>query len=156
MSGWSFSMKFLDSEKYFHQGCFFAIVLRYKFHVCEHFQKDDNQPEVIVDDTTVEKNSVNTVETPLEPIAPSPEPEDEDDDDDDDDDDFTKPSVMDGDNLTSLVASGGSTFDYLYEFSETRKVLEEFFKCPPPTEEKENNGDSFPFQVNIMSNQFII
>lgn len=24
-----------------------------------------------------------------------------------------------------------STFDYLYEFSETRKVLEEFFKCPP-------------------------
>lgn len=23
-----------------------------------------------------------------------------------------------------------STFDYLYEFSETRKVLEEFFKCP--------------------------
>lgn len=28
-----------------------------------------------------------------------------------------------------------STFDYLYEFSETRKVLEEFFKCPPPEEE---------------------
>nr|XP_022901184.1 uncharacterized protein LOC111414179 isoform X3 [Onthophagus taurus] len=28
-----------------------------------------------------------------------------------------------------------STFDYLYEFSETRKVLEEFFKCPPPDEE---------------------
>jgi hypothetical protein len=23
-----------------------------------------------------------------------------------------------------------STFDYLYEFSETIKVLEEFFKCP--------------------------
>ncbi|RZC37393.1 uncharacterized protein BDFB_001934 [Asbolus verrucosus] len=28
-----------------------------------------------------------------------------------------------------------STFDYLYEFSETRKVLEEFFKCPPANEE---------------------
>ncbi|XP_072402772.1 uncharacterized protein [Diabrotica undecimpunctata] len=28
-----------------------------------------------------------------------------------------------------------STFDYLYEFSETRKVLEEFFKCPPTDEE---------------------
>lgn len=28
-----------------------------------------------------------------------------------------------------------STFDYLYEFSETRKVLEEFFKCPPPEED---------------------
>lgn len=28
-----------------------------------------------------------------------------------------------------------STFDYLYEFSETRKVLEEFFKCPPPDDE---------------------
>lgn len=28
-----------------------------------------------------------------------------------------------------------STFDYLYEFSETRKVLEEFFKCPPPEDE---------------------
>ncbi|XP_044741316.1 uncharacterized protein LOC123302467 isoform X2 [Chrysoperla carnea] len=27
-----------------------------------------------------------------------------------------------------------STFDYLYEFSETRKVLEEFFKCPPENE----------------------
>ncbi|XP_059058345.1 protein lin-10-like isoform X7 [Achroia grisella] len=26
--------------------------------------------------------------------------------------------------------SGSAAFDYLYEFSETRKVLEEFFKCP--------------------------
>lgn len=34
-----------------------------------------------------------------------------------------------------------STFDYLYEFSETRKVLEEFFKCPPP--EEENRLDEF-------------
>lgn len=29
-----------------------------------------------------------------------------------------------------------STFDYLYEFSETRKVLEEFFKCPAGEEDK--------------------
>ncbi|KAF2901579.1 hypothetical protein ILUMI_04608 [Ignelater luminosus] len=28
-----------------------------------------------------------------------------------------------------------AAFDYLYEFSETRKVLEEFFKCPPAEEE---------------------
>lgn len=30
-----------------------------------------------------------------------------------------------------------STFDYLYEFSETRKVLEEFFKCPDNDQMKE-------------------
>ncbi|KAL1492492.1 hypothetical protein ABEB36_010740 [Hypothenemus hampei] len=29
-----------------------------------------------------------------------------------------------------------TTFDYLYEFSETRKVLEEFFKCPPEDENR--------------------
>lgn len=30
-----------------------------------------------------------------------------------------------------------TTFDYLYEFSETRKVLEEFFKCPDNDQIKE-------------------
>ncbi|XP_076262520.1 uncharacterized protein LOC143197738 isoform X16 [Rhynchophorus ferrugineus] len=35
---------------------------------------------------------------------------------------------------TSPPAINASTFDYLYEFSETRKVLEEFFKCPPEEE----------------------
>lgn len=30
-----------------------------------------------------------------------------------------------------------TTFDYLYEFSETRKVLEEFFKCPENDKVKE-------------------
>lgn len=30
----------------------------------------------------------------------------------------------------SNLLEKNSTFDYLYEFSETRKVLEEFFKCP--------------------------
>lgn len=36
-----------------------------------------------------------------------------------------------------------STFDYLYEFSETRKVLEEFFKCPSTDEQPimENGSD---------------
>ncbi|XP_017869015.1 PREDICTED: putative mediator of RNA polymerase II transcription subunit 26 [Drosophila arizonae] len=36
-----------------------------------------------------------------------------------------------------------STFDYLYEFSETRKVLEEFFKCPSNDEQPilENGSD---------------
>lgn len=33
-----------------------------------------------------------------------------------------------------------STFDYLYEFSETRKVLEEFFKCPGNDEKVPENG----------------
>ncbi|XP_018578903.1 uncharacterized protein LOC108916989 isoform X3 [Anoplophora glabripennis] len=42
---------------------------------------------------------------------------------------FNKNSSSPPPNTTS------STFDYLYEFSETRKVLEEFFKCPPPEEE---------------------
>ncbi|KYB29862.1 Protein lin-10-like Protein [Tribolium castaneum] len=36
---------------------------------------------------------------------------------------------------TTTTSTTTSTFDYLYEFSETRKVLEEFFKCPPPEEE---------------------
>ena len=31
------------------------------------------------------------------------------------------------------------TFDYLYEFSETRKVLEEFFKCPESDKIKDLN-----------------
>ncbi|XP_019869472.1 amyloid-beta A4 precursor protein-binding family A member 2 isoform X3 [Aethina tumida] len=38
-------------------------------------------------------------------------------------------------NKNSSSPTATSTFDYLYEFSETRKVLEEFFKCPPPEEE---------------------
>lgn len=32
--------------------------------------------------------------------------------------------------LPGTIDTKSSTFDYLYEFSETRKVLEEFFKCP--------------------------
>lgn len=67
----------------------------------------------------------------------------------DEEEDSLKPSTLPTDNISNLVSSGGSTFDYLYEFSETRKVLEEFFKCPPPTKEKEDSTESFPFQVRI-------
>lgn len=46
-------------------------------------------------------------------------------------------SVRDGDYSVPT-----STFDYLYEFSETRKVLEEFFKCPTfELDDDEKNGD---------------
>lgn len=36
----------------------------------------------------------------------------------------------------TTTAPNTTTFDYLYEFSETRKVLEDFFKCPTNEEEK--------------------
>lgn len=36
----------------------------------------------------------------------------------------------------TLLGSNTTTFDYLYEFSETRKVLEDFFKVPTKDEEK--------------------
>ncbi|XP_059618782.1 protein lin-10-like isoform X2 [Phlebotomus argentipes] len=35
-----------------------------------------------------------------------------------------------------------TTFDYLYEFSETRKVLEEFFKCPEDDTERAKSSSS--------------
>jgi len=85
-------------------------------------------------------------EEPINPSSPSPKVEEE-------EEDSLKPSTLPADNISSLVSPGGSTFDYLYEFSETRKVLEEFFKCPAPTKEKENNIESFPFQVNLCSNK---
>lgn len=55
-----------------------------------------------------------------------------------------KPFVLPNDNnLSSLESLGGSTFDYLYEFSETRKVLEEFFKSPSV---EKDPSETFPFQ----------
>ncbi|XP_030080038.1 uncharacterized protein LOC111595982 [Drosophila hydei] len=49
-----------------------------------------------------------------------------------------------------------STFDYLYEFSETRKVLEEFFKCPSndeqPIVENSSDVDSIDIQYEFHSN----
>ena len=55
-----------------------------------------------------------------------------------------------------------STFDYLYEFSETRKVLEEFFKCPDTDKIKElekfsdfnESDDSLVSETNKCSNPF--
>lgn len=41
--------------------------------------------------------------------------------------------------LNKSAATATTTFDYLYEFSETRKVLEDFFKCPNNDEEKKIN-----------------
>lgn len=42
-----------------------------------------------------------------------------------------------------------STFDYLYEFSETRKVLEEFFKCPVNEDKVLENGSDVDSIVNV-------
>jgi hypothetical protein len=50
----------------------------------------------------------------------------------------------------SPVAGTATTaFDYLYEFSETRKVLEEFFKCPPAPSGEETNCAAGDFQVRV-------
>lgn len=42
-----------------------------------------------------------------------------------------------------------STFDYLYEFSETRKVLEEFFKCPVNEDKVLENGSDVDSIVSL-------
>lgn len=88
----------------------------------------------MIENTSVDDQSVN-------PSSMSPKADEE-------EEDSLKPSTLPADNISSLVSPGGSTFDYLYEFSETRKVLEEFFKCPAPTKEKENSIETFPFQVS--------
>lgn len=44
-----------------------------------------------------------------------------------------------------------STFDYLYEFSETRKVLEEFFKCPTNDDKIIENGSDVDSIVSSFS-----
>jgi hypothetical protein len=49
-----------------------------------------------------------------------------------------------------------STFDYLYEFSETRKVLEEFFKCPDDkTKEFEKFSDFNESDDSLVSYQCV-
>ncbi|KAF5297250.1 hypothetical protein FQR65_LT10022 [Abscondita terminalis] len=57
-------------------------------------------------------------------------------------------SISENNQLNSKPISPSSTgqsttaaFDYLYEFSETRKVLEEFFKCPPSEDENVLHSD---------------
>ncbi|XP_077255901.1 uncharacterized protein LOC143893877 isoform X10 [Temnothorax americanus] len=102
-----------------------------------HNEKEDTSAEIVVDKTVIE--NISTEDQPINPSSPSPKAEEE-------EENSLKPLTLPADNISSLVSPGGSTFDYLYEFSETRKVLEEFFKCPAPTKEKENNIESFPFQ----------
>ncbi|XP_017792697.1 PREDICTED: uncharacterized protein LOC108574588 [Habropoda laboriosa] len=104
-----------------------------------HNEEEDISAEIIVEKAVVETNMNYSDDQTVNASPPSPKIEDE-------DEDSLKPSTIPTDNISNLVSSGGSTFDYLYEFSETRKVLEEFFKCPPPTKEKENSTESFPFQ----------
>ncbi|XP_076668383.1 uncharacterized protein LOC143368957 isoform X6 [Andrena cerasifolii] len=104
-----------------------------------HNEKEDTSAEIIVEKAVVETNINYSDDQTVNASPPSPKLEDE-------EEDSLKPSTLSTDNISNLVSSGGSTFDYLYEFSETRKVLEEFFKCPPPTKEKENSTESFPFQ----------
>ncbi|XP_076235962.1 uncharacterized protein LOC143180251 [Calliopsis andreniformis] len=105
-----------------------------------HNEKEDTSAEIIVEKAVVEKNMNYSDDQAINASPPSPKVEDE------EEEDSLKPSTLPTDNISNLVSSGGSTFDYLYEFSETRKVLEEFFKCPPPTKENEDSAESFPFQ----------
>ncbi|XP_014607422.1 PREDICTED: uncharacterized protein LOC106788567 isoform X10 [Polistes canadensis] len=104
-----------------------------------HKEKEDASTEIIVEKPVIETAIAHTEDQSLNVSPSSPKIEDE-------EEDSLKPPVLPADNISSLVSPGGSTFDYLYEFSETRKVLEEFFKCPPPSKEKENSIESFPFQ----------
>ncbi|XP_046597868.1 uncharacterized protein LOC107221262 isoform X14 [Neodiprion lecontei] len=107
-------------------------------------QKEKEEKPVEISEKPVVELASSGIEEP--PSCPTPPPPEEPEDEEEEEEDCLKSSVLPSDNLSSLVSPGGSTFDYLYEFSETRKVLEEFFKCPPPTEEKENNIDSSLFQ----------
>uniref|UniRef100_A0A1B0APN4 Uncharacterized protein n=1 Tax=Glossina palpalis gambiensis TaxID=67801 RepID=A0A1B0APN4_9MUSC len=54
------------------------------------------------------------------------------------------------------IPTKSTTFDYLYEFSETRKVLEEFFKCPSnedkPIIENISDVDSIDIQYEFHTN----
>ncbi|KAM7346935.1 X11Lbeta isoform 2-T9 [Cochliomyia hominivorax] len=64
----------------------------------------------------------------------------------------TASSLMSSSNPLSIPTKS-STFDYLYEFSETRKVLEEFFKCPSnddkPIIENSSDVDSIDIQYEF-------
>lgn len=49
---------------------------------------------------------------------------------------LTTSSTTNANRSPLTTAANTTTFDYLYEFSETRKVLEDFFKCPNTDEDK--------------------
>lgn len=60
-------------------------------------------------------------------------------------------SVANVDNTTSATTT--STFDYLYEFSETRKVLEEFFKYPSEEEKRyESDFQDLDYELRRQTN----
>lgn len=48
----------------------------------------------------------------------------------------TSTSTANANRSPLTTAANTTTFDYLYEFSETRKVLEDFFKCPNTDDDK--------------------
>ncbi|KAG7188225.1 hypothetical protein KM043_016089 [Ampulex compressa] len=104
-----------------------------------HNEKEEAPTEIIVEKAVIETTKSHSEDLSINALPASPKIEEE-------DEDSLKPPTLPADDISSLVSPGGSTFDYLYEFSETRKVLEEFFKCPPPSKEKENSTESFPFQ----------
>lgn len=52
---------------------------------------------------------------------------------------LTSSSTTNANRSPLSAAANTTTFDYLYEFSETRKVLEDFFKCPNTDEDKKIN-----------------
>ncbi|KAJ9589276.1 hypothetical protein L9F63_017521, partial [Diploptera punctata] len=53
------------------------------------------------------------------------------------------PTPTDQPQASTTPTSTTAAFDYLYEFSETRKVLEEFFKCPPAPSSEETSDFQF-------------
>lgn len=56
------------------------------------------------------------------------------------------------------TSTNTTTFDYLYEFSETRKVLEDFFKCPNAEDDKKiadcfNESDTGSFVSHFVQSK---
>lgn len=70
---------------------------------------------------------------------------------------LTSPSTTNANRSPLTTAANTTTFDYLYEFSETRKVLEDFFKCPNTDEDKKmtdcfNESDTGSFVSVLCGN----
>ncbi|XP_046801574.1 probable serine/threonine-protein kinase DDB_G0282963 isoform X1 [Lucilia cuprina] len=69
---------------------------------------------------------------------------------------MTAATMMNSSSNPLSIPTKSSTFDYLYEFSETRKVLEEFFKCPSnddkPIIENSSDVDSIDIQYEFHTN----
>lgn len=72
---------------------------------------------------------------------------------------LTSSSTTNANRSPLTTAANTTTFDYLYEFSETRKVLEDFFKCPNTDEDKKipdcfNESDTGSFVSSSTFPQF--